>query len=370
MNTQSPFSENFATIKVIGVGGGGQNAVERMIEEGTQGVEFIVINTDQQALHKSSAPKRVRIGEKLTKGLGAGAKEEVGQQAAEENLNEVEAIVADADLVFITAGMGGGTGSGASAVVAEAAVRAGALVVGVVTMPFSTEGQMRRNVAERALERLEEFVSALIVVENDQLLEILDKKATVVEAFRTADEVLKQGVIGLSDMITTEGEVNLDFADISTVLEQKGAAMMAIGRGVGDNRASEAAEQVISSLLLNTSIEGATAVVYNIKAKTPPQMQEMNEIAEAIKDRLDSNAQIFQGWALDPDLGDEIHVTLLATGIPQERRTSVTSAIGTALGTAARPRGRQDGRREVESVPIRPSSTRQSNGLPSFLSHS
>lgn len=375
MTTQSPFSENFATIKVIGVGGGGQNAVERMIEEGMQGVEFIVINTDAQALLKSSAPQRVRIGEKLTKGLGAGAQADVGQQAAEENLGDIETIVTDADLVFVTAGLGGGTGSGAAAIVAEAAARAGALSIGVVTMPFSTEGQVRRNVAERALQRLEEQVNALIAIENDQLLQILDKKATVVEAFRTADEILKQGVQGLSDMITIEGEINLDFADISTVLLKGGAAFMAIGKGVGDSRSAEAADQVISSTLLDSTIAGATGVAYNIKAQTAPQLQEFAEIGRTIQEHVAPNAEIFQGWALDPDLGDEIHVTLLATGIPQKRRqTASSSTISNILGQQNQNQRRsalqETATREtkdVERIPIRPAQRNNSSGLPSFL---
>lgn len=370
MNTQSPFSENFATIKVIGVGGGGQNAVERMIEAKMQGVEFVVVNTDAQALLKSSAPQRVRIGEKLTKGLGAGAQAEIGQKAAEENLTDIDSIVADADLIFITAGMGGGTGSGASAIVAEAAAKAGALTIGVVTMPFTTEGQVRRSVAERALQRLEEHINALIVVENDQLLEILDKKATMLEAFRTADEILQQGVMGLSDMITIEGEINLDFADISTVLLKGGSAFMAIGKGVGDNRASEAAEQVINSTLLNTTIAGATGVAYNIKAKTAPQLQEFAEIGQAIQNVVAPNAEIFQGWALDPELEDEIHVTLLATGIPHDRHRTVAGTISNVIN---QPKSKwlnsASSGDDVERVPLR-SASRQKSGLPSFLSNS
>ena len=374
MTSDPTFRENFATIKVIGVGGGGQNAVGRMIEEGMQGVEFIVINTDAQALLKSSAPHRVRIGEKLTKGLGAGAQADVGKQAAEENLADIEAIVEDADLVFITAGLGGGTGSGAAAIVAEAAARAGALTVGVVTMPFETEGQIRRSVAEAALQRLNEHVNALIVVENDRLLSILDKKATIVEAFRTADEILKQGVKGLSDMITIQGEINLDFADIRTVLEKGGMAFMAIGKGVGENRASEAAEQVIMSILLDSSISGATGVAFNITAREAPQLQEFSEIGQLIKQEVAPNAEIFQGWALDPELGDEIHITLLATGIPQDRYNAngaISSLVGQNrqgqnAGQNARVRS-VDGK-DVERVPIRPAAQRNSVGMPNFLS--
>ncbi len=380
MNTQSPFSENFATIKVIGVGGGGQNAVERMIEEGVQGVEFVAINTDAQALLKSSAPQRIRIGEKLTKGLGAGAQAEIGQKAAEENLSDIEATVADADLVFITAGLGGGTGSGAAAIVAETAATAGALTVGVVTMPFATEGQVRKSVADRALQRLQEYVNALIVIENDRLLDILDKKATVVEAFRTADEILKQGVQGLSDMITIEGEINLDFADIKTVLEKGGGAFMAIGKGVGDNRAAEAADQVISSTLLNSTIAGASGVAYNIKAQSAPQLQEFAEIGQAIKSEVSPNAEIFQGWAIDPDLGDEIHVTLLATGIPHDRLNGNAGTLNEFIGQDTRrtrharqptstTRTRVTDTQEVERVPLN-QGRRQRSGLPSFISSS
>ncbi len=376
MSAQSPFSENFATIKVIGVGGGGQNAVERMIEEGVQGVEFIAVNTDAQALLKSSAPQRVRIGEKLTKGLGAGAQAEIGQKAAEENLSDIESIVADADLVFITAGLGGGTGSGAAAIVAETAANAGALTVGVVTMPFSTEGQVRKSVAERALQRLQEHVNALIVIENDRLLDILDKKATVVEAFRTADEILKQGVQGLSDMITIEGEINLDFADIRTVLQKGGRAFMAIGKGVGDNRAAEAADQVISSTLLNATIAGATGVAYNIKAQSAPQLQEFAEIGEAIKSEVTPNAEIFQGWAMDPDLGDEIHVTLLATGIPFDRFNNNAGTLGEIIGTGGSQQtqrrstvSRVTDTRNVERVPLN-QGQRHRSGLPNFISPS
>ncbi len=382
MSAQSPFSENFATIKVIGVGGGGQNAVERMIEEGVQGVEFIAINTDAQALLKSSAPQRIRIGEKLTKGLGAGAQAEIGQKAAEENLSDIEGIVSDADLVFITAGLGGGTGSGAASIVAETAANAGALTVGVVTMPFSTEGQVRKSVAERALQRLQEQVNALIVIENDRLLDILDKKATVVEAFRTADEILKQGVQGLSDMITIEGEINLDFADIRTILQKGGSAFMAIGKGVGDNRAAEAADQVITSTLLNGSIAGASGVAYNIKAQSAPQLQEFAEIGQAIKSEVAPNAEIFQGWAMDPDLGDEIHVTLLATGIPYDRFNAGTGTLGELIGQGQDARRVQQSRQQpvasrsrvtetqdVERVPLN-QGRRHRSGLPNFIAPS
>ena len=373
------FHENFCNIKVVGVGGGGQNAVNRMIGE-VHGVEFVVINTDQQALNLSNAPKRVKIGEDLTRGLGAGAQAELGKQAAEESLSEIYEVVKDADLIFITAGMGGGTGSGAAPLVAEAARDAGALAVGVVTMPFKHEGIKRRRTAETALQQLQEQVDALIVVENDRLTEISDKKASAIECFRIADQMLMQGVLGISDMITVPGEINLDFADIRTVIQHGGGAFMAIGMAQGENRAEESVQAVIQSTLLNTTIDGATAVVYNVKSKDSPQMKELEDIGDAIANAVAPSAEIFSGWAMDPDMDDHLQVTLLATGIPipLEPATAVDSRerpVPSPRRTqplnptkAAAAKSAADGS-PVERIQTVRTAQRTSSGLPRFLSN-
>ncbi len=311
---QSQFVENFAQIKVVGVGGGGQNAVNRMIEEGIQGVEFIAVNTDSQALMLSNAPQRLRIGEKLTRGLGSGGNPEIGQRAAEESREELAAMLEGADMVFVTAGMGGGTGSGASAVIADVARATGALTIGVVTRPFTFEGTQRRRVSESASEQLMRNVDTLIVIPNDRLLQIVDKAAGINQAFRAADDVLRQGIQGISELITIPGLINLDFADVRAVMMGGGAALMAIGSASGENRAVEAAKKAIHSSLLDVSIDGAQAILYNIKGGNDLSLSEINEAAEIIRANTHPEANIIFGAVIDPDMQDEIHLTVIATG--------------------------------------------------------
>lgn len=322
--TQSQFVENFANIKVIGVGGGGQNAVNRMIEEGIQGVEFIAVNTDSQALLLSDAPQRLRIGEKLTRGLGSGGNPEIGQRAAEESREELEQLLKGADMVFVTAGMGGGTGSGASPVIASTARSLGALTIGVVTRPFTFEGTQRRRVAESSISELVDSVDTLIAIPNDRLLQIADKKAGINQAFRMADDVLRQGIQGISELITIPGLINLDFADVRSIMMEGGAALMAIGRGGGENRAKDAAEQAIHSALLDVSIDGARAILFNVKGGEDMSLYEVNEAAEIIRANTHPEANIIFGAVVDPELKDEMHLTVIATGF--EKAQSEESA--------------------------------------------
>ncbi len=308
------FVENFAQIKVIGVGGGGQNAVNRMIEEGIQGVEFISVNTDAQALMLSSAPQRLRIGDKLTKGLGSGGQPEVGSRAAEESREEITEIVSGADMVFITAGMGGGTGSGAAPVIASIARDLGALTIGVVTKPFTFEGNQRRRAAESSIEQMVKNVDTLITIPNDRLLQIVDKKAGLNVAFRTADDVLRQGIQGISELITIPGLINLDFADVRSIMQDGGPALMAIGRSSGENRAKEAAERAIHSALLDVSIDGARSIIFNIRGGEEMSLFEVNEAAEVIRANTHPEANIIFGAVVDSSMKEDIQLTVIATG--------------------------------------------------------
>jgi cell division protein FtsZ len=303
-----------AQIKVIGCGGGGNNAVNRMIEAGLKGVEFISINTDKQALYLSKAGQKIQIGDKLTKGLGAGANPEIGQKAAEESREEITQAIKGADLVFITAGMGGGTGTGAAPVVAEIAKEMGILTVGVVTKPFLFEGRKRMIHAEQGLSRLKDKVDTLVTIPNDRLLQVVDKKTPITEAFRVADDVLKQGVQGISDLITIPGLINLDFADVKTIMSNRGLAHMGIGRASGEGRAVEAAKQAISSPLLETTINGATGVLLNITGGPNLTLFEVNEAADQVKEAADPDAEIIFGAVINEELGDEIRITVIATG--------------------------------------------------------
>jgi len=317
--------ESFAQIKVIGVGGGGSNAVNRMVEEGIHGVEFIAINTDSQALLLSEAPQRVRIGDKLTRGLGAGGDPIIGEKAAEESREEIDAIVDGADMVFITAGMGGGTGTGAAPIIAEISREAGALTIGVVTRPFTFEGSRRRAVCEEGMERLKEKVDTLIVIPNDRLLDIVDKKASIQAAFRLADEVLRQGIQGISELITVPGLINLDFADVKAIMSEGGAALMAVGRASGDNRAAEAAQQAISSALLDITIEGARGILFNVRGSKDLSLYEVNEAAEIVRKAAHPDVNLIFGAVIDPTMNDEIQITVIATGFDgtaQLRRSS------------------------------------------------
>jgi cell division protein FtsZ len=313
-------TENFAQIKVIGVGGGGSNAVNRMISAGVKGVDFIAVNTDAQALLKSDAPTRIRIGDKLTKGLGSGGNPETGKRAAEESNDELFEVLKGADMVFITAGMGGGTGTGASAVVASIAREIGALTVGVVTKPFMFEGKTRRESAEQGVSNLKEQVDTLITIPNDRLLQIADKKTSMQEAFRIADDVLRQGIQGISDLIIEPGLINLDFADIKSIMQDAGSALMAIGRGTGDTRCVDAARQAIESPLLEISIEGAKGVLFNITGGPDLGILEVNEAASIIQQHADPEANIIFGAVIDPEMGNDVKITLIATGFDSVRR--------------------------------------------------
>jgi len=306
--------DRFAAIKVIGVGGGGNNAVNRMIAAGLNGVEFITVNTDAQALMHSQAPTRIQIGEKLTKGLGAGANPEIGEKAAQESREEIIKALRGADMVFVTAGMGGGTGTGAAPVVAECAKEVGALTVGVVTKPFSFEGRRRQGQAELGTAKLKEKVDTLITIPNDRLLQVADKRTSMIDAFRIADDVLRQGVQGISDLIAVPGLINLDFADVKTIMTDTGSALMGIGYGSGDNRAVTAAEAAIKSPLLETSIEGAKGVLLNITGGASLGLLEVNEAAAIISDAVDPEANIIFGAVIDETFQDEVRVTVIATG--------------------------------------------------------
>ncbi|HEX3032602.1 MAG TPA: cell division protein FtsZ [Bacillota bacterium] len=306
--------EHFANIKVIGVGGGGNNAVNRMIDAGLKGVEFIAVNTDAQALFLSKAPHKIQIGAKLTKGLGAGANPDIGEKAAEESRDELVQALRGADMVFVTAGMGGGTGTGAAPIVAEVAKELGALTVGVVTKPFTFEGKRRHNQADRGIGNLKTRVDTLITIPNDRLLQVIDKNTSIVDAFRIADDVLRQGVQGISDLIAVPGLINLDFADVKTIMFETGSALMGIGTAGGENRAAEAARLAISSPLLETSIEGAKGVLLNITGGENLGLFEVNEAAEIISQAADPEANIIFGAVIDHNLGDEVRVTVIATG--------------------------------------------------------
>ena len=318
--------EQYAQIKVIGVGGGGSNAVNRMIAAGLRGVEFIAVNTDAQALYLSNSDHKLQIGEKLTKGLGAGANPEIGKNAAEESREEIKAALEGADMVFVTAGMGGGTGTGAAPVIAEVARELGALTVGVVTKPFTFEGKRRKMAAEKGISELREKVDTLIVIPNDRLLQVVEKKTPMVEAFRIADDVLRQGVQGISDLIAVPGLINLDFADVKTIMKETGNALMGIGVASGDNRTVEAAKAAIASPLLETSIDGARGVLLNITGGSDLGLFEVNEAAEIVAEAADPEATIIFGAVIDDSLGDEVRVTVIATGFDDsanERRQMI-----------------------------------------------
>ena len=310
--------DTLATIKVIGVGGGGNNAVNRMIEHGVQGVEFISVNTDAQALNLSKAEVKMQIGAKLTRGLGAGANPEVGKKAAEESKEQIEAALQGADMVFVTCGMGGGTGTGAAPVVAQIARDLGALTVGVVTRPFSFEGRKRATQATGGIASMKESVDTLIVIPNDRLLEIVDKSTPMLEAFREADNVLRQGVQGISDLIAVPGLINLDFADVKTIMSNKGSALMGIGVAAGENRAAEAAKKAISSPLLETSIDGAQGVLLNITGGSNLSLYEVQEAADIVATASDQEVNMIFGSVINDNLKDEIVVTVIATGFNEE----------------------------------------------------
>ncbi len=356
------YSDGLPPIKVVGVGGGGCNAVNRMIAEQIAGVQFVAVNTDAQALQLSPADVKIRIGDKLTKGLGVGGDPSRGLRAAEESEDELLEAVRGAEMVFVTAGMGGGTGTGAAPIVAEVAKDAGALTIGVVTKPFSFEGQKRRTQAEEGIQRLQDKCDTLIVIPNDRLLQICDEKVTVEEAFRTADDILLQGIRGISEIITLPGEINLDFADVRKIMSEAGPALMAIGRGSGANRAEDAARMAIESPLLDVQIDGARGVLFNISGGKNLGLHEINAAAQVIADVVSPEAEIIFGTAIDPKLGDEVQITLIATGfarpvavsaIPEQFRKRNPDDDGLGGDSPSQP---SSGR---EAMPSQPTSGRE-----------
>jgi len=376
--TQVPSVENFAQIRVIGVGGGGSNAVNRMIEEGLSGVEFIAVNTDAQALMLSQAPKRVRIGDKLTRGLGAGGDPEVGRKAAEESSEELYQVLEGSDMVFVTAGLGGGTGTGAAPVIARIAREIGALTIGVVTRPFSFEGAARERTAREGIEALKEQVDTLIVIPNDRLLEITDKRVSLQDAFRLADDVLRQGIQGISELITVPGLINLDFADVRTIMAEGGAALMAVGRASGEDRARVAAEQAISSRLLDVTIDGARGILFNITGGPDLTLFEVNEAAAIIKETAHPEVNLIFGAVIDEKMGDEVRITVIATGFDQPgavtRRVQRPQAVSQPVTrpasqrvqqSAGRPATRSSGRGPTS--PSTPAFDKDDLDIPAFL---
>lgn len=332
-----PKIETYAKIKVVGVGGSGNAALHRMMEARVRGVEFIAVNTDAQALHHSAAPKKIHIGQNLTRGLGAGMDPSVGQQAAEESREDIHEALKGSDMVFVTCGMGGGTGTGAAPVVAEIAKESGALTIGVVTRPFSFEGQQRRVIAEEGLAELHERVDAAVVVPNDRLLQIIDRKTSLLDAFRVVDDVLRQGVQGISELITEHGMVNVDFADVRAIMSDTGTALMGIGRASGENRAAEAARAAIDSPLLEVSIDGAKGILFNMSGGKDLGMYEVEEAARIITENADPNAKVIFGAVVDEsNAKDEVSITVIATGFEGSKHEAVASHEQRArVGTGA-----------------------------------
>ena len=358
----STMLDGTATIKVIGVGGAGNNAVNRMVDSVIKGVEFIAVNTDRQTLLVSKAATKIQIGEKITRGLGAGANPDIGAQAAEESKAEIAEALRGADMVFVTAGMGGGTGTGAAPIVAAAAKEMGILTIGVVTKPFTFEGKKRLSQAERGIESLKGKVDTLVVIPNDKLLQIIDRKTSIIEAFKMADDVLRQGVQGISDLIAIPGLVNLDFADVKTIMLNTGMAHMGIGRASGENRAEDAAKQAVQSPLLETSIEGARGVIINITGGTNLGLHEVNTAAELIQRSVDPEANIIFGAVIDESLDEDILVTVIATGFENDRNPlSSGTPVGDIIDKAWD--------RKLNSIPMSTDSSNSSDNLdiPSFL---
>jgi len=354
-NRKHQQTEAFARIKVIGVGGAGQNAVNRMMEEGIQGVEFISANTDAQALTMSRAPVRVRLGDKLTRGLGAGGDPEIGRKAAEESADELYNVLKGADMVFVTAGMGGGTGTGAAPVVAQVAKECGALTIGVVTRPFTFEGGKRSQSADSGVGKMREHAHTLISIPNDRLLQLADKKSSLQDSFRMADEVLHQGIQGISELITIPGLINLDFADVRTIMSEGGAALMAVGRGAGEDRAKTAAEQAISSQLLDITIDGARGVLFNVTGGPNMTLFEVNTAAAIIRETAHPDVNMIFGAVIDPEMGDEIRVTVIATGF---ERSGVTRRALERLPRNDRSNSTASFPRPMESVSVNAESSK------------
>jgi cell division protein FtsZ len=322
-----PKIETFARIKVLGIGGSGTNAVNRMTQLGIKGVEFISINTDAQALHNNQADRKVHIGKTATKGLGSGMNPDLGRQAAEESVEELEEVIDNADMIFITCGLGGGTGTGAAPIVAELAKNKAVLTVAVVTKPFTFEGSKRKEVAETGYDNLKDKVDAIISIHNDRILQIIDKKTSLIDAFKTVDEVLRQGIAGISDLITTHGIVNADFADVKSIMMDAGTALMGIGHASGENRAQEAARAAISSPLLEMTIDGAKGVLFNITGGSSLGMFEIDEAAKVITKSIDPDAKVKFGAVIDESMGDEVRITVIATGFDESSKRAAPSAM-------------------------------------------
>ena len=367
-NTNLSMMDGTATIKVIGVGGAGNNAVNRMLDLGIKSVEFIAVNTDRQALTKSKASTKIQIGEKITRGLGAGANPDIGAQSAEESKTELSEVLRGADMVFVTCGMGGGTGTGAAPIVAGLAKEMGILTIGVVTKPFTFEGKKRLAQAERGIEALKSKVDTLIVIPNDKLLQIIDRKTSMAEAFLMADDVLRQGVQGISDLITVTGTVNLDFADVKTIMLNTGMAHMGTGHASGENKAEDAAKEAIQSPLLETSIEGARGVIINITGGEDLGLQEVNTAAELIQRSVDPEANIIFGTVIDPNMSDEIKITVIATGFDNQDtfKTPGLDKIGTIGSTTTTSKPWE---KKTSSIPSSQdlNSTQNDLDIPSFL---
>jgi len=322
-----PDIETFAKIKVVGVGGSGSSAINRMIQSKIKGVEFVVVNTDVQALHHSAAPVKLHIGRTVTRGLGAGMDPDVGRRSAEESQNELRDLLKGADMVFITCGLGGGTGSGAAPIVADLAKEAGALTVAVVTKPFTFEGAQRHDIAERAYGQLSENVDTIISIPNDRILQIIDKKTSLLEAFNIVDDVLRQGVQGISELITTPGLINVDFADVKAIMADQGSALMGIGRATGENRAVEAAKAAIASPLLEVSVDGARGILFTVTGGPSMGMHEVSEAAKVITASADPNAKVIFGAILNEGMKDEIKVTVIATGFEDRKEAKTASSV-------------------------------------------
>jgi cell division protein FtsZ len=379
-NKRNLQTEAFARIKVIGVGGAGQNAVNRMMEEGIQGVEFIAANSDAQALTLSRAPIRVRLGDKITRGLGAGGDPDIGRKAAEESSDELYNVMKGADMVFVTAGMGGGTGTGAAPVVAQVAKECGALTIGVVTRPFTFEGGKRGQSAEMGVAKMKEHAHTLISIPNDRLLQLADKKSSLQDAFRMADEVLHQGIQGISELITIPGLINLDFADVRAIMSEGGAALMAVGHGSGEDRAKSAAEQAISSQLLDITIDGARGVLFNVTGGPNMTLFEVNQAAAIIRETAHPDVNMIFGAVIDPDMGDEIRITVIATGfersgVPRralerlprsERPVSASNTVFSRPGESVSVNAETRSSADVKSAPA-PGVNTDDLDVPTFL---
>jgi len=372
---RAPELEHLACIRVVGVGGGGSNAVNRMIAEGVNGVDFIAINTDNQALLLSNASTRVRIGDKLTRGLGAGGNPEQGEHAATESSEELYEVLEGSDMVFITAGMGGGTGTGAAPIVAKIAHEQGALTIGVVTRPFLFEGSRRSKAAEQGIEQLKEHVDTLIIIPNDRLLELTDKRVSLTESFRMADDVLRQGIQGISELITVPGLINLDFADVKTIMSEGGAALMAVGLASGEDRARLAAEQAINSRLLDVTIDGAQGILFNITGGPNLSLYEVNVAASIIRETAHPDANMIFGAVIDEAMGEDLRITVIATGFERglSRRQMLQQEYGRSTTADALSRPATPPRRESQPAmqpaqePVQPKFSPNNLDIPAFL---